>query len=136
MRVSEMRRRPRAREAAEDEDDNSSGTWVIRADEPQESVEDPCGLQRPTDRDDAADPEGLADSLWSCPRLAWCAPPDRRGRCFAVEKRSTGPKVPALVPVQPHGIVYPEWDYRLKGYRSQGAIVQASRRLRSATPRG
>ena len=66
-RVSEMRRRPRAREAAEDEDDNSSGTWVIRADEPQESVEDPCGLQRPTDRDDAADPEGLADSLSELP---------------------------------------------------------------------
>ena len=55
------------REAAEDEDDNSAGTWVIRADEPQESVEDPCGLQRPADRDDDADPEGLADSLSELP---------------------------------------------------------------------
>ena len=67
LRVSEMRRRPRAREAAEDEDDNNAGTWVIRADEPQESVEDPYGLQRPTDRDDDADPEGLADSLSDLP---------------------------------------------------------------------
>ena len=60
----------------------------------------------------------------SCPRLAWCAPPDRLGRCFAAETRSNGTKVPALVPVQPHGLVYPEWDYRLKGYRSRGAIVR------------
>ena len=45
----------------------SAGTWVIRADEPQESVEDPFGLQRPTDRDDDADPEGLADSLSDLP---------------------------------------------------------------------
>ena len=58
-RVAEMRRRPRVREAADDEDDDHAGTWVIRADEPQESVEDPFGLQRPADRDDDADPEGL-----------------------------------------------------------------------------
>ena len=40
---------PGIREAAEDEDDSGTGTWVIRPDEPQESVEDPFGLQRPTD---------------------------------------------------------------------------------------
>ena len=66
-RVAEMRRRPRPREATEDEDDPDAGTWVIRADEPQESVEDPLGLQRPSDRDETADPEGLADSLSDLP---------------------------------------------------------------------
>ena len=62
-----MRRRPRPREAPEDEDDDRSGTWVIRTDEPQESVEDPFGLQRPADHDEHADPEGLADSLSELP---------------------------------------------------------------------
>ena len=64
-------------EAAEDEDDDGAGTWVIRTDEPQESVEDPSGLQRPTDRDDAADPEGLADSLSELPEARMVRTPGR-----------------------------------------------------------
>ena len=66
-RVAEMRRRPRIREADEHEDDSGTGTWVIRTDEPQESVEDPFGLRRPTDCADDADPEGLGDSLSELP---------------------------------------------------------------------
>ena len=66
-RVADMRRRPRIREAAEDEDDRGTGTWVIRPDEPQESVEDPFGLQRPIDRADDVDPESLGDSLSELP---------------------------------------------------------------------
>ena len=65
--VVEMRRKPRVRQADEDEDDQNAGMWMIRADEPQESVEDPFGLQRPADRADEADPEGLADSLSELP---------------------------------------------------------------------
>jgi hypothetical protein len=42
----------------EGEDDSVTGTWVIRPDEPR-GVEDPFGLQRPTDRADEADPEAL-----------------------------------------------------------------------------
>ena len=124
MRVSEMRRRPRAREAAEDEDDNSSGTWVIRADEPQESVEDPYGLQRPTDRDDAADPEGLADSLSELPEARMVRTPGQAREVLRSGEEIERDEGSALVPVQPHGLVYPEWDYRLKGYRSRGAIVR------------
>ena len=66
-RVAEMRAALGIREAAEDEDDSGTGTWVIRPDEPQESVEDPFGLQRPTDRADDADPEALGDSLSELP---------------------------------------------------------------------
>ena len=66
-RVAEMRRRPRARHAEDDEDDSATGAWVIRADEPQESVEDPFGLTRPADRDQDTDPEGLGDSLSELP---------------------------------------------------------------------
>jgi len=125
MRVSEMRRRPRARDAAEDEDDDSSGTWVIRADEPQESVEDPCGLQRPTDRDDAADPEGLADSLSELPEARMVRTPGQAREVLRSGEEIERDEGSRLVPVQPHGLVYPEWDYRLKGYRSRGAIVRA-----------
>jgi nitric oxide reductase NorD protein len=123
-RVAEMRRRPRVREAAGDEDDTHAGTWVIRADEPQESVEDPFGLQRPTDRDDNADPEGLADSLADLPEARMVRTPAQAREVLrsgdAIE-RSAG-QTP--VPPAPRGLVYPEWDYRLNAYRRHGAIVR------------
>jgi nitric oxide reductase NorD protein len=123
-RVAEMRRRPQMRDAAEDEDDDNAGTWVIRADEPQESVEDPFGLQRPADRDEDADPEGLADSLSELPEARMVSTPGparevlRSGE--AVERE------PGQTPATPvrAGLVYPEWDYRLRAYRSHGAIVR------------
>ena len=124
MRVSEMRRRPRAREAAEDEDDNSSGTWVIRADEPQESVEDPCGLQRPTDRDDAADPEGLADSLSELPEARMVRTPGQAREVLRSGEEIERAEGPARAPARPRGLVYPEWDYRTTAYRQHGAIVR------------
>ena len=123
-RVAEMRRRPRVREAAEDEDDSHTGTWVVRADEPQESVEDPFGLQRPADREEDADPEGLADALSDLPeaRVVRTAAPARELLRFgdALER------VPAQTPAAPaqRGLVYPEWDYRLRAYRPQGAIAR------------
>ncbi len=119
-----MRRRPRAREAAEDEDDNSSGTWVIRADEPQESVEDPCGLQRPTDRDDAADPEGLADSLSELPEARMVRTPGQAREVLRSGEEIERAEGPARAPARPRGLVYPEWDYRLNAYRQRGAIVR------------
>ena len=105
-RVAEMRRRPRAREAHDDEDDQHSGTWVIRADEPQESVEDPFGLQRPTDRDDDADPEGLADSLSELPEARMVRTPGqarevlRSGEDF---ERAEGARTGGSTP-QRHGV--------------------------------
>jgi nitric oxide reductase NorD protein len=126
-RVAEMRRRPRIREAGEDEDDAAAGTWVIRADEPQESVEDALGLQRPADRDDHADPEGLGDSLSELPEARMVATPAparevlRSGDPF---ERRPGPSPPA--PPVPHGFVYPEWDHRLGAYRARGAVVRDS----------
>ncbi|MGE5816173.1 MAG: nitric oxide reductase activation protein NorD [Acidobacteriota bacterium] len=123
-RVSEMRRSPRVRPTEENEDDRGSGTWMIRPDEPQESVEDPHGLQRPTDRDDHADPDGLGDSLSDLPEARVVRTPGqsrevlRSGDEFS--KTSTHP-TPAP---KPNGIVYPEWDYRAGEYRHPGAIVR------------
>jgi nitric oxide reductase NorD protein len=122
-RVAEMRRRPRIREAAEDEDDGGTGTWVIRPDEPQESVEDPLGLQRPTDRADDADPEGLGDSLSELPEARVVRTPGQ-----AREVLRAGDELPpTLREVTPatmgFAVAYPEWDYRSAVYRQPGAIV-------------
>ena len=123
-RVAEMRRRPRAREAGDDEDDSRAGTWVIRADEPQESVEDPFGLQRPADRDDDADPEGLADSLSDLPEARMVRTP---GPVREVLRSGDAiERLPGHTPSAParRGFMYPEWDHRLHAYRSPGAIVR------------
>jgi nitric oxide reductase NorD protein len=123
-RVAEMRRRPRSRQAEDDEDDQGSGTWVIRADEPQESVEDAFGLQRPADRDQHADPDGLADSLSDLPAARVVRTPEpprevlRSGDSLRVAARADA------APVSRTGIAYPEWDYRTQHYRHHGAIVR------------
>jgi nitric oxide reductase NorD protein len=123
-RVTEMRRRPRPRRAADDEDDATTGSWVIRADDPQESVEDPFGLQRPTDRDQKADPEGLGDSLSDLPDARVVRTPERAfevlrsgehdGRCHDELRLGTSDTA----------LSYPEWDYRIGQYRHPGAIVR------------
>ena len=123
-RVAEMRRRPRAREAHDDEDDQHSGTWVIRADEPQESVEDPCGLQRPTDGDDDADPEGLADSLSELPEARMVRTPGQAREVLRYGEDFERAEGDAQAAPRPSGTAYPEWDYRLNAYRKPGAIVR------------
>ena len=76
-RTHPLRRSPRPREAQPGEDNHSMGMWIIRPDEPQESVEDPMGLERPADRDAEAAPEELADALADLPR----DPGDRYSEC-------------------------------------------------------
>ena len=66
-RTRTLPRRPRDRDAAEEEDDAEPGTWMVRADDLQEKAEDPAGLQRPADRDQQADPGELADALSELP---------------------------------------------------------------------
>ena len=116
-RVAEMRRRPRARHASDDEDDPTTGTWMIRADEPQESVEDPLGLQRPADRADDVDPESLGDSLSELPEARVVRTPGQ-----AKEILRGGDELPrtsreTVSEARAGGIAYPEWDYRTAGYR-------------------
>jgi nitric oxide reductase NorD protein len=124
-RVTEMRRRPRPRQAADDEDDATSGAWLIRADDPQESVEDPFGLQRPADRDHDADPDGLGDSLSDLPEARVVRTPERPYevlRSGAQDERSRDALAELASPRA--GVCYPEWDYRIAQYRSRGAIVR------------
>jgi nitric oxide reductase NorD protein len=126
FRVAEMRRRPKPRQAADDEDDQGGGMWVIRADEPQESVEDPLGMQRPVDRDAHADAEGLADSLSELPDARVVRTPDRAHEVLRSDDEA--PRVPVTATMPPGraaGVTYPEWDYRAGAYRLPGAVVRA-----------
>jgi nitric oxide reductase NorD protein len=124
IRSASLRQRPRMRQAGDDEDDDRSGTWMIRPDEAMESVEDPMGLQRPADRDEDTAAADLADSLSELPEARVVRTPgtprevlDSDGGIVAraparAERESMGA-----------GIVYPEWDDRLGAYRPRGAVV-------------
>ena len=123
--VATMRRRPRPREAPEDEDDERCGTWVIRADDPQESVEDPFGLQRPADHDEHADPEGLADSLSDLPEARIVRTAGQAREVLLTEEEMPRGETVARAAKGPRGgIAYPEWDYRTGLYREPGAVVR------------
>lgn len=124
-RSATLRHRPAARQAGEDEDDESAGTWMVRMDDPMESVEDPMGLQRPADQDASAAPEDLADSLSELPEARMVRTPGaprevlesdagtvKRAAAAAGERHTAGA-----------GIIYPEWDYRTGAYRTHGAVV-------------
>ena len=123
QKISFMMRRPRVRQPADDEDDDNVGIWMIQLDDPQEHVEDPMGLQRPTDRDDEVDPDDLADSLSELPEARLVTSPGRPAEILA----SDDPPPTGIADVQRgpsrHGFVYPEWDYRTGAYHARGAIV-------------
>ncbi len=125
-----LRRRPRVRDAAPDEDDAHTGMWMAPTSDRQESVEDPMGLTRPSDRDDAADVGDLADALAELPEARLVATPGRPREVLASEDP---PDVRAAR--APHstagttGIAYPEWDWRTARY------VENRARVRMVPPR-
>jgi nitric oxide reductase NorD protein len=122
-RFHKMRRRPRVRPPGEDEDDPRPGTWIVRADDPKESAEDPHGLSRPADRDEQADPGGLGDSLSDLPEARVVMTPETPAEVLASDEPV--PRAPGrAATVRGVGIAYPEWDYRIGGYRARGAIVR------------
>jgi nitric oxide reductase NorD protein len=100
------------------------GTWIIRPDEPQESVEDPFGVQRPADLDDKAVPDELADALADLPETRVVTTPEAAREVLAAEGPAPrGPRPPAGT-ANSEGVVYPEWDYRAGSYRLEGAVVR------------
>lgn len=123
-RIARMQRRPRVREALEDEDDEHVGLWMIQLDDPQEHVEDPMGLQRPSDRDDDADPEDLADSLSELPEARLVAMPGTPREVLASDDPPPAGVAEVQPRVEPVGFVYPEWNYRAGAYHERGAVVR------------
>jgi nitric oxide reductase NorD protein len=116
-------RRPRARDAAEDEEDAEPGTWMVRADDLQEKVEDPAGLQRPADRDQQADPGDLADALSELPEARLVRTPGPVSEALIGEDPIRRAPATTSAP-EASGIAYPEWDWRVAAYRAPGAIVR------------
>jgi nitric oxide reductase NorD protein len=125
-RVRTLVRRPRVRQAPGDEDDGQVGMWMVQLDDPQESVEDPMGLQRPADRDQHADASELADSLSELPEARLVPAPGRPDEVLASDdppERLLTLEAPEGAP-SPTGIAYPEWDWRQERYHAKYAIVR------------
>ncbi len=122
-RVSRMARRPQVRQAPEDEDDDHVGLWMIQLDDPQEHVEDPMGLQRPTDRDEEADADDLADSLSELPEARLVTAPGSPREVLASDDPPPTGVAEVLRGDARAGLVYPEWDYRTSTYHANGATV-------------
>ncbi|MEO8030003.1 MAG: VWA domain-containing protein [Gemmatimonadota bacterium] len=121
-RTRTLPRRPRVREAAADEDDAESGTWMVRADDLQEKAEDPAGLQRPSDRDQQADAGALADMLSELPELRLVRVPGAVREVLLSEDPIPRRPGPAAETVSA-GLAYPEWDWKSGSYRPRAAVV-------------
>lgn len=118
-----LTRRPRVRDASDDEDDAEPGTWMVRADDLQEKAEDPSGLQRPADQDKQADPGELAEALSELPAARLVRRPEPVAEVLAgldPVLRGHG-RIPGTGPA---GITYPEWDWEAGAYRPSAAVVR------------
>lgn len=124
-RTARLARRPDVREADDEEDDERPGVWMVQTAQPHEQVEDPGGLQRPTDRDDTTAADEYADALSELPEARLLTrpgrpkeillsddPPDSAARAEAKSNSSAK-----------HALNYPEWDYRIRAYQAPGATV-------------
>lgn len=125
QRTARMSRRPEVRKKSEDEDDAEQGMWMLQMDDPQQHVEDPAGMQRPTDRDDNADAGDIADSLSELPEACLISNPKPALEVLLSDDLPTQRTVlsPGFA-VAGAGISYPEWDFRIPGYRERGAVVR------------
>jgi len=123
-RVRTLVRRPRVRDAGEDEDDPQTGMWMIQLDDPKEHVEDPMGLQRPTDRDAEANADELADSVSELADARLVAVPGAPAEVLVSEDPPDRRAVRAESEVARAGIAYPEWDWRIAAYHAGRAVVQ------------
>ena len=123
-RSAKLKRTPKVREPVEGEDEQKPGAFMVQTAQPNEHAEDPMGMQRPTDRDDASAAEDLAESVADLPEARLVTRP---GTPKEVLLSSEAPRSRSRTEQQlqtPAGIAYPEWDYRISGYRSPGAIVR------------
>lgn len=127
QRSAQLPRSPRVREAAEDEDDDQPGAWMIQPGEPLEQAEDPAGLQRPTDRDQETAAEELADMLSELPEARLVVAPGRPAEVLLSEDppdpRSRMRTQEATGEDDPRTRIYPEWDWRSQDYDPRGATV-------------
>ncbi|HLS87533.1 MAG TPA: hypothetical protein VK043_14625 [Burkholderiales bacterium] len=119
-----LKRTPKVREAMEGEDDQRQGAFMVQTAQPHEHAEDPMGIQRPTDRDEATAAEELAESVADLPEARLVTRPGSPKEVLlsaeAPPKRTTIDREIEAA----SGIAYPEWDYRIGAYRTPGAVVR------------
>ena len=124
-RSAHMPRSPKERKPDDDEEKKDDGTWVLPTGDPLEKAEDPLGTQRPTDRDDDTPSEEFADALSELPEARLVSTPTPAKEVLLSDDTPDRQTV-AETPEAKEGttkIHYPEWDYRINGYRHPGAIV-------------
>ncbi|WP_043530122.1 nitric oxide reductase activation protein NorD [Litchfieldella xinjiangensis] len=125
-RSARLERRPEVREAREDEDEEQQpGLWMVQSAQPQEHAEDPMGMQRPADRDQATPAEDFADSLSELNEARLVTTPGSPKEVLLADDP------PETRPLNQSGagdhsqarFNYPEWDYRARAYRNPGASI-------------
>lgn len=125
-RSARMERRPDVREPGEGEDDKKQGAWMVQTSQPHEQVEDPVGMQRPTDRDETTAAEDFADALSELPEARLVSTPGRpKEVLLSDDAPETRTKKRELHATGAEGdrLHYPEWDYHIGAYREPGATV-------------
>jgi nitric oxide reductase NorD protein len=125
-RSAKLSRRPRARGADENEDDENTGMWMIQASQPNEHAEDAMGLQRPVDKQPDADLHGAGESLSELEALKLVSTPGLPREVFVDEDARA---VNAARPEAQRGgvsnaLAYPEWDYTIGAYRERAVLVR------------
>jgi nitric oxide reductase NorD protein len=123
-RTTLLRRSPRRRPAADDEDDASPGMSMVRFDDPMESVEDPMGLERPVDRGDGARVDEIADALSDLPEARVVRTADPSRDILQSDTPGSTPGGSTSSAEGAVGITYPEWDHGRGAYRFPGATVR------------
>ncbi|MGP1614370.1 MAG: nitric oxide reductase activation protein NorD, partial [Pollutimonas bauzanensis] len=124
-RSARLARRPKARAAAKDEDDERQGVWMVQPSQPMEHAEDPMGMQRPTDRDEQTPAEEFADSLSELAEARLVSTPGRPKDILLSDDPPDGHATTRSESMQAGAasVHYPEWDYRLGAYRDPGTTV-------------
>lgn len=125
-RSARLARRPDVREAGDEEDDERQGAWMVQTAQPHEQMEDPIGMQRPTDRDETTAAEDFADAMSELPEARLVVTPGRPREVLLSDDppESRGHRPSRDEPTAEAGIAYPEWDWRRGAYREPGAIVR------------
>ncbi|MGN6825964.1 nitric oxide reductase activation protein NorD [Paucibacter sp. M5-1] len=125
-RSARLTRRPEVREGSAQEDEATPGAWMIPPEVPHEQAEDPFGMQRPTDRDQAAAADEFADmvSELAQARLVW-SPGHAPEVLLSDDPPTVRPRhTTSSATEAPQEFCYPEWDCRIEGYRHPGATVR------------
>ena len=128
-RGARLERRPEVREAAEDDDDQEPGAWMIQSAQPEQHIEDPMGAQRPTDRDDQTAAEEFADSMSELAEAKLVSTPGRpKEVLLSDDPPEARSKSEGTLPTEGESrISYPEWDFRIHAYREAAATVRTMR---------